>query len=364
MSKYYSLKKIKKYDATYNVIFGERSNGKTHASLEMTLQNYFKDGSQFAYVRRWKEDITGRRASMLFAGINELNIVSELSDGEFQGVHYYAGKLYLCTYDDHGKAIYNDGNVIGYLFAVSSGEHNKSTSYPKVTTIIFDEFLTSSTYLPDEFVLFMNVVSTIVRRRTNVKIFMLGNTVNRFSPYFTEMGLNNIAQMEQGTIDLYSYGESELKVAVEYCATTNDTKSKKENKYFAFDNPKLDMITGGAWEMSIYPHLPVKYKPKNVLMNYYIEFNDKIYDCEIIEIDGISFTYIHNKTTPIKDPDNHYIYSLEHNPKMNYNRSIFKPINTIQERILWYFRCDRVYYQDNEVGDSISNYLKVARGIR
>ena len=32
--KYYSLDAIKKKNATYNVIFGERSNGKTYALLQ------------------------------------------------------------------------------------------------------------------------------------------------------------------------------------------------------------------------------------------------------------------------------------------------------------------------------------------
>ena len=45
MSKYYSLKKINAKNATYNIIFGERSNGKTYATLNLSLQKYFKDGS-------------------------------------------------------------------------------------------------------------------------------------------------------------------------------------------------------------------------------------------------------------------------------------------------------------------------------
>ena len=36
---------------------------------------------------------------------------------------------------------------------------------------------------------FMNVLSTIIRDRENIKIFMLGNTVNKYCPYFDEMGL-------------------------------------------------------------------------------------------------------------------------------------------------------------------------------
>ena len=41
----------------YYVVFGERSNGKTYSSLDYALENYFRDGSQFAYVRRWGEDV-------------------------------------------------------------------------------------------------------------------------------------------------------------------------------------------------------------------------------------------------------------------------------------------------------------------
>ena len=46
--KYYSLNNIKRKNATYNVIFGERSNGKTYAVLTEVVKNWVKDGSQFA----------------------------------------------------------------------------------------------------------------------------------------------------------------------------------------------------------------------------------------------------------------------------------------------------------------------------
>lgn len=356
---FYNTSKIEKKDCIYNVIFGERSNGKTYALLKKGLQNYVKGGFQFAYVRRWKEDITGRRAQRLFSGLNENGEVEKLTKGKFSGVHYYAGKFYLCNFDDKGKVIYGDSDVIGFTFALSDGEHDKSTSFPNVTTIIFDEFLTNRLYLQDEFVLFMSTVSTIVRRREDVKIYMLGNTVNKFCPYFQEMGLTHVPKMEQGKIDVYHYGDSKLKVAVEYCSSTNE--KKESSKYFAFNNPKLEMITGGSWELSIYPHLPIKYKPKDVLLTYFIVFNDVNYQCNIVEVDGVFFTFIHVKTTELKNPESDLIYTLDYEPAMNYNRNILKPLNKVQERILWFFKSSRVYYQNNEVGDSISNYLKICK---
>ena len=355
--KYYSTKKIDAKNATYNVIFGERSNGKTYALLKKGVLNWVKTKKQMAYVRRWKEDLTGRRAQQLFAGLVENGEISRLTNGEFAGICYWAGKWYMCNYDEKGKAVYSDSDLLCFAFALSDGEHNKSTSYPNVDLIVFDEFLTNSLYLQDEFVSFMNTISTIVRRREDVKIYMLGNTVNKFCPYFKEMGLNNVPKMEQGTIDVYSYGNSSLKVAVEYCAPTQTDVNSESHKYFAFNNPKLSMITGGAWELDIYPHLPFKYRPKDILLTYFIEFNDQIFQCEVINVGDNYFTYIHLKTTPIKN-DKDIVYSLEYNVKPTYNRSVFKPVNKTQERIKWFFVHDKVFYQDNNVGDAINNYLK------
>lgn len=356
MGKYYDLRNILKTDCTYNIIIGERSNGKTYACLKYGIERYFKTGEQFAIVRRWQTDIRGNRASEMFSSLIKNGVVKKLSKGNYEGIHYWAGKFYPCNYNEVGKAVYNDNEVIAYPFSLSDTEHNKSISYPNITTIIFDEFITRQVYLPDEFVLFMNTISTIVRDRTNVKIFMLGNTVDKYCPYFNEMGLKDIHRQEQGTIDVYRYGNSKLRVAVEYCKSMG--KSKANNFYFAFNNPKLEMIKTGAWELDIYPHLPVKYKPKNVLFTYFIEHEEQLFQCNIILVDNNLFTYIHRKTTEIKNLDKDLIYTLEYNSKMNYNRNILKPRNKLEQKIKEFFIYDKVYYQDNEVGEVINNYLK------
>lgn len=359
MAKYYSLKKINQKDATYNVVFGERSNGKTYACLMQALKNYFKYGQQFAYIRRWTVDVAPRRMSNLFGALIESGVVAKLSNNQFSSIFYRTGRFYVCNFDKRGKPIYSDKNVIGYAFALIQNEHNKANSYPKVTNIIFDEFISSTTYLQNEFVLFMNTISTIVRNRTDVKIYMLGNTVNKFCPYFKEMGLSNVTKQKQGTIDIYNYGDSKLKVAVEYA--DNSKILKKNNYYFGFDNPKLKMITQGEWEFNLYPHAPIKWLPKHIQFIYFIEFDGHIYQCEIIAKDQQLFTYIHEKTTPIKNEKQDLIYSLAFHTTMNYNRNILKPVNEVEKKIMWFFVHDRVYYQDNEVGDAIHNYIEICK---
>src|SRR5699024_3940518 len=85
---YYSLKRIKETNSVYNVIIGERSNGKTYSVLLEGLKQFFENGSELGIIRRWKEDIIGSRASGIFRTINENNEVSKLSGGEYTGVTY------------------------------------------------------------------------------------------------------------------------------------------------------------------------------------------------------------------------------------------------------------------------------------
>lgn len=354
-NKYYSLKKILSKNADYNIIIGERSNGKTYACLKYAIENLVENGSQFAYIRRWAEDVRGNRASQVFNALNSDGTIKKLTKGKYSCVNYFAGKFFLANYDEKLKKYINSPNPIGFLFALTNMEHDKSTSYPDVNTIIFDEFLTRRYYLPDEFVLFMNVISTIVRHRENVKIFMLGNTVNKYCPYFNEMGLTKVENMKKGSVDVYSYGSSDLKVAVEYCG--NSLIKKGSDKYFAFDNPKLKMITKGEWEIDLYPHLPYKYKPSDILFTYFIQFDGNILQCEIINKRNEIFTYIHRKTTPIRNKAGDLIYSLESNPAYNFVMNIKKPKNKIEQKVLWFFIHQKVFYQDNSIGEIVRNYL-------
>lgn len=356
--KFYSLENILSKNADYNIVFGERSNGKTYAALEYGVKQFVESGfqNQTAIVRRWKEDLKGKRAETLFNALEANGRISELTNGEYTEVYYFNGKWYLSNFDTNLQKHVPHTKPLAYSFALSEMEHDKSTSYPDITTVVFDEFLTRRYYLPDEFILFMNVLSTIIRQRNNVKIFMLGNTVNKFCPYFAEMGLKHIAQMEQGTIDIYKFGKGQLTIAVEYAATTS--KNKASNKYFCFDDSEsVQMIINGAWEMAIYPHLNVKYDDKDIVFVYFIEFNGNMLQCEIVNKDNEYFTYIHEKTTPIKNPDTDLIYSLQHNEKQNYKRRLLSTATPLETKIAKFYALEKVFFQNNEVGEIVRNYI-------
>lgn len=352
---YYSLDRILKENADYNVIFGERSNGKTYAVLKYALEQYVKNGSQLAIVRRYRDDFTGKRGDQIFAGLVNNEVILKLTNGEWSGVRYYSSRWYLCKYDEKlGKQVM-DSEAFAYGFALNTWEHDKMPSYPKIRIIFFDEFITRDFYLDQEFVLFANVVSTVARDRGDIKIFMCGNTVNKYNPYFVEMGLKEVKKMKQGDLQVYTYGESELKVAVEYSYFKQ--KKKKSDKYFAFNNPKLQMITGGAWEIALYPHLPYKYKPKDVYFTFFIEYDNEMIQGELINVNDTNFLYMHRKTTELKNTDRDIIYSQKFDPRPNWRRRLTKPKYKWEQKIKFFFDNEKVFYQDNDVGELVRNYL-------
>lgn len=356
-NEFYTLDNILSKKCEYNIIFGERSSGKTYACLKYGIERYIKYGEQFAVLRRFKEDTRGQRAINVFSAININNEITILTQGKYTQVSYYGGQWFLANYDEKLDKIVRSDNPIAYSFALSDMEHDKSASFPNVSTIIFDEFLTRQYYLPDEFIIFMNTLSTIIRSRDNVKIFMLGNTVNKYCPYFSEMGLNHVTKMTQGTIDVYTYGQSKVKVAVEYCGSVQ--KDKPSNKYFAFENPRLEMITGGKWELDIYPHLPQGFKIKqhDIMFTYFVLFDDNILQCEIIQHGTNLFTYIHRKTTPIQNENKDLIYSLSDDIRYNYEKNLLSTTTPLKAKIAYFYKNNKVFYQSNEIGEIIRNYL-------
>lgn len=355
MNKYYSLREIMKRDAQYNMIIGERSNGKTYAVERLILSNFFDKKGEGAIIRRWREDFRNKRGQQMFTPFVTDGTLIKMSHGDYNDIIFKLGTWFLVNKDISGNIV--ESVPFCYSFALSESEHDKSTSYPNVTTILFDEFLTRSYYLNDEFIIFCNVISTIVRDRDNVKIYMCGNTVNKYSPYFSEMGLTNIRNMKQGTIDLYTYGDSKLKVAVEYCDALNK-KGKSSDVFFAFNNPHLQMIKSGKWEIANYPHLPYKYKPKDIMFMFWMVFGDDTLQGEIVNVGNDLFVFVHRKTSDLKLKSTDLVYDLQSHPEFNIRCSFVHPVDNIDVKIYNLYKAGKFFYQSNDIGEIVRNFVR------
>lgn len=389
---FYSLKPLFKRcplkDFYYYMIIGERSNGKSFAVLEYAIKDYLEHGYALGYIRRWDTDYDKGNTKKIWEGFIKNpyrgNLIKEWSKGRWNSIYYALGCWFFQRVaednrkDEEGKIIEEVGDVLerdinpfAYRFSLNTQEHVKSSGYPDIHTIVFDEFITRGYYLNggDEFTIFTSLVSTIVRIEDYVRIFMIGNTISTACPYFREMGLRNVKKMPQeGAIDIYEYGESGLKVAVE--RTPNVTKrkgsKKKSDVYFAFDNPSLKMVTTGGWEISLYPHLPQGYKIKrdDIAYSFFIVYEDEIIQGDIVYKDDSLIAFMHKKTTPIQEDNTNLIFTPDYNPAYWYRRRLTSPETKLERLIYDLFRFEKVYYQDNELGENVSHYLDWSKQAR
>ena len=251
--KWYNLKNILEHEGQYYVILGERSNGKSYALNKYMIDRFFEYGEEFAYVKRFEEDIKRKYMNEVFTPLQDY--IREKYDHE---IKFYQGKFLVYPCDTEGKL--SECRTIGTAFSIANVNRTKGTSYPNITTILFEEFMSvDCSYLPDELNLFLNLVSTIVRYRTNVKVFMLANTISKFSPYLSALGLK-AHRLKKGEIVDRIYSDKKgfkTKFIVERTENVNvfdNSSNKNKVVYNIFGNSGVGkMITSGEFETHAYP---------------------------------------------------------------------------------------------------------------
>lgn len=251
--KWYSLDNILKHDVQYYMIFGERSNGKSYAVDTYIIDKFFEEGKQFAFVKRFEEDIKTKYMSEVFNPLE--NYILEKYGHR---IKFYRGCWLL--YEDGTEGKISECKVFGYAFSLANVNRTKATSYPDIDTILFEEFMSiDCSYLPDELNLFLNLISTIVRYRHNVKVFMLANAISKFSPYSSALGIR-LHRIKKGDIILKEYTDKKgfkTRFAIERSENVNvfdNNQNTNKIVYNNFGNAGVgQMITSGEFEVHAYP---------------------------------------------------------------------------------------------------------------
>lgn len=250
----FTLDDIKKHKAKINWLYSNRNDGKSHAvKLECLTESFKQQKPLFAIIRRNAIDAKPSKIERYFIEREEIhNTVRIASNGEFDHVYCRNNYIYPAKWDD-GKEI--KGNfAIGEYYDIATSHHEKSTGH-MCKYIIAEEMLTDGIYLPDEPSKFMQLVSTLVRSDDDVIIYMIGNNVNRFCPYFKEWGMRGIFNQKIGTIEDYTYKQLDGSIVKISCEFIPPRKNKKSG---LFIGKAEKSIQGGQWETLEYPKL---YKP-------------------------------------------------------------------------------------------------------
>ena len=242
---------IKEYNPQYTLIYGQRSNGKSWSVKELVIDRFCKTGEKFLYVRRYDQDLKAKAAARYFEDFIVEGGLKKWSKGKYKNIAAYSSEYIAIPSDKEGEKV-----VCGYYIPLStSGERLKSQAFPDVTTIIFEEFLTHRVYLEDEFAILSNLVSTVARNRL-VNVIMIGNTVSRVCPYFPEMGINDITDMDQGTHKIYHQFNQRGDCTDILCVHTPEVEVKSDSGRSMFFGRPSKMILSGEWDIMDYPRRP------------------------------------------------------------------------------------------------------------
>ena len=214
---YYDYSRVISYGAFLNILIGERGVGKTFGATDFVTSRFLKKDEQFGYIRRYKSDLKKSVPKFFDALIKE----NKYPDTDFK----VKGDTFFI----------NDKNA-GQAFPLSVAQDFKSSNFPNMTTLIFDEFNIEEgqkkVYLRDEVEIFLNLIETIGRMRDNLRIFMLGNATNLYTnPYFLYFDLS----LPYGN-DIKLFKDN--LILVQYMKNDEYRKAKRQTK--------LGKITGGT----------------------------------------------------------------------------------------------------------------------
>lgn len=181
------------------MILGARGCGKSFGAKLKVIKKYEKNKKQFVYVRRTQEELK-LVCKTLFNDLNASGLTNSF-------VTYQNGCFLV------------DNEVVGYAMALSKAGNYKSSSYPEVDTMIFDEFLIDEKghYLKNEPKLLLDLIETVFRMRSNFVVYMLSNSTTLNNPYviswelYLKKGKNYIIKNDVLFIILQSAEYSEAK---------------------------------------------------------------------------------------------------------------------------------------------------------
>lgn len=149
------------------IIIGGRGIGKTTGCCLKSLQSWNKRQREFVIVRRYKTEI--KKIKRIFDPICQGITIQGLGNGAFE-------------YRFNGRRI-----GYGLTLALQSA-YKSGIDFSNVDLMIYDEAILKPNgnlrYLKDEMTELFELSSTIFRERKDYRVFILGNNLDIFNPYF------------------------------------------------------------------------------------------------------------------------------------------------------------------------------------
>lgn len=223
--KYHSMQRMWECGADYCFTVGGRSNGKSSDMAIRLVEDYVKNGNQFARIVRYIFDMQDKYVANYFTN----NYVSQVLKERYNCYVQYDSPYYIMIDCDNQKK----KQVIGEVMSLSTEQKYKSNQYPYTNNILVEEFslLDSTKYMDGEIDKFNSLLSTIVRKREGVRCFFIGNTVSKYNTYFDHFHINiDRLRLKPGDFKWVQQGKAQFKepakVAIEFAEMGYEDESE------------------------------------------------------------------------------------------------------------------------------------------
>ena len=379
-SKFWEAEELlkEKPDARYYFILSARSSGKTYSVLRNAIRDQWAGKGMFAYVRRHDEYIKPRNVQELFSPQN----IEELTDGTWNKISFWRGFFYYERWEPNEETgimerVLKNPEPCGIALAVNTWEGNKGqdigAAHGGFKHIIYDEAITGQNYLTDEFQKFKNVISSLVRTRTeqDTKIWFLANPLSRWCPYFPELGITKQMIETPGKRYEIKYPDTDMTTIFEYIGATNGKLSISHNvfeTFFAFPNSKgkSKSITDGFWELDDAVHLPSQiYKNSELVKEVFLYFGETWIRGQVMryyhDVQKRNVYYLN--WTPSREPkqkEYYFVLFAVPDPYAIVGTRTGHPLAKLLNDLI---AQGQVYYSDNSIADMVHGFMKEAMKI-
>lgn len=174
---FYSLRKTNSFNCHINIIIGARGTGKTFSVKQMLTNQFIEQGKKFAWVR------------------DTVDAKKELCDNDgakfFEDFSLMKNPQFISGCIKKSEFIINEKHA-GTCLPASVFQRYKGNSFQSISTVVYDEFIRERGRISNKNNLWstINTFSTILRTRNDVKIYMLGNALDKGDDFLQFIGVN------------------------------------------------------------------------------------------------------------------------------------------------------------------------------
>lgn len=352
--------------AKYIQLLSERSTGKTTNWLLIGMILYQMYGTITQYIRQTEDMIKPSIAGEIFKVILEYGdgkYIKAITNDKYNSIYIHWKKAYFCNKDENGKIIEQDPNNFLQFLSIDNNFDYKSTyNAPKGDLILYDEFI-GKFYRPNEYVDFMDLLSTIIRKRKTPVVVMLANSINYNSMYFKEFEISKeVKQIKTGQSKLITTEKGTTIYFEIIGLKLTAIKTEINRLFFGFNNPKLASITGGeqTWAFDPVPHIVNDDTDVYITRILRLDCDDVMLQLDVVRTEDRGLIVnVHECTRLYEDS-----IILTNGEIRQRNQLFGLGRGKLCKKVWELYKQNKFYYDSNETGSLVENYVKTYLQIR